>query len=53
MVLEATPLTLDASAWYADRTWVGVGLLVAMLAWAFHAALGGKPMFGALLQERD
>jgi serine/threonine-protein kinase len=53
MVLEATPLTLDASAWYADRTWVGVGLLVAMLAWAFHAALGGKPMFGTVLQERD
>jgi serine/threonine-protein kinase len=53
LVLEATPLTLDASAWYAGRTWTGVGLLVALLAGAFHASLGGKAMFGDALLERD
>jgi hypothetical protein len=53
MVLEATPLTLDATAWYAGRTFAGVGLLVVLLACAFHAVLGGKPVFGSLLAETD
>jgi serine/threonine-protein kinase len=51
-VIEATPLTLDPSAWYAGRTWAALGLLVAILATAFHAALGGKPMFGNAFVER-
>jgi succinate dehydrogenase hydrophobic anchor subunit len=53
LVLEATPLTLDASVWYAGRTWTGIGLLLVIAGFAFHAALGGKPMLGDALLDRD
>ncbi len=42
-VLEAAPLTLDLDAWYADRSFLALGLLAVVAAVAFHVSLGGKP----------
>jgi serine/threonine-protein kinase len=42
--LQTLPLTLDTELWYADRTWLGLGFLLAVAALAFRNALGGKPM---------
>jgi serine/threonine-protein kinase len=49
--LLRTPLTLDWSAWYAGRSFAVLGFFVALLAFAFHASLGGKPLFGRRLLE--
>ena len=51
--LSYTPLTLDASAWYAGRTLIGLGLLAGVLVYAFHVALAGKSWIGSSLLERD
>jgi hypothetical protein len=53
LVLEATPLTLDASAWYADRTLLSLGVLGGLAIYGFTMALAGKPLLGKLLTERD
>ena len=46
IALSQLPLTLDLSRWYAPRSLVVVGLLVALAVAAFRVALGGKPAFG-------
>lgn len=53
LVLEATPLTLDVSAWYADRTGLALLLLGGISIYGFSTSLAGKPYFGNLLVERD
>ena len=50
-VLIRSPLTLDASAWYAPRSFTVLLLLAALLVVACHKSLGGKPMFGRALLE--
>ena len=36
------PLTSDFSAWYADKGLIVVGLVLALAAWSFRNALGGR-----------
>ncbi len=50
-VLVRTPLTLDWSAWYAGRSFAVLGFFAALLLFAFHTSLGGKPLFGKVLVE--
>jgi serine/threonine-protein kinase len=45
--LGAFPLTTQMSAWYADTSLAGMLLMAAIAFYAFHTALGGRPMFGA------
>jgi Protein kinase domain len=49
--LAHVPLTLDTSAWYAGRSFLGLGLLAALALYGFHTSLGGKPMLGAALED--
>ncbi len=51
VVLVRTPLTLDASAWYAGRSFVTVGLFSALLIASAYLSLGGKPIFGKALLD--
>jgi serine/threonine-protein kinase len=43
------PLSLDPSAWYAGRSVITAGMIVAVAAWAFYRSLGGRSPFGAAL----
>jgi serine/threonine-protein kinase len=49
--LSLVPLTLDTSAWYARRSFLDLGLLAALAFYGFWTSLGGKPMFGAALED--
>ena len=51
VVLSATPLTLDWSAWYAGRAFAVLAFFTALLVAAFYISLGGKPVFGKALIE--
>ena len=51
VVLVRTPLTLDASAWYAGRSFATVGFFVILLAASAYVSLGGKPLFGKVLLD--
>ena len=53
LVIEATPFAADPGTWYADRMWLTLALLAGALAYGFHTALGGKPMFGSAWVDRD
>jgi hypothetical protein len=44
--LTGGPLTLDVSRWYAGHGWFLVAVTLAIVAWAFHTSLGGRPLFG-------
>ncbi|MEO6172468.1 MAG: hypothetical protein ABIP02_05065, partial [Arenimonas sp.] len=52
-VLEATPLSLNFSLWYADRTMASMILIVGLLLYGFWISLGRKPIFGSAWLERD
>ena len=41
------PITADFSAWYAGRTIFMLAFVVVMSGYAFHTALGGRPLFKA------
>jgi hypothetical protein len=45
-LLNGAPLTLDLSRWYAGHGLLLVAAALAVVAWAFHTSLGGRPMFG-------
>ena len=49
--LSATPLTLDASSWYAGRSYFVLAACAALAIYGFVVSLGGKPMFGRPLFE--
>jgi hypothetical protein len=50
--LLVLPLTLDFSAWYADRMWFGLAVLAIVTGTGVYLALAGRPVFaGALLQD--
>ena len=51
VVLAQAPLTLDWSTWYAGRSFALLAFFVALLLFAFHTSLGGKPLFGKALLE--
>jgi hypothetical protein len=40
------PLSLDQSAWYAARSAITAGMIIAVAGWAFYRSLGGRPAFG-------
>ena len=44
--LGAAPLTLDFSLWYAGHGLFLVAVFLAVVGWAFHVSLGGRPAFG-------
>jgi serine/threonine-protein kinase len=48
-VLNFAPLTLDFSAWYAQRSLLALLAVGALSVWAFRTSLGGKPLFGSAL----
>jgi hypothetical protein len=43
----AFPLSLDSSRWCAGRSFFVLMVLASLASYGFHAALGGKPVFGA------
>jgi hypothetical protein len=49
--LGAAPLTLDASSWYAGRSYFVLAACAALAIYGFVVSLGGKPMFGRPLFE--
>lgn len=49
--LDLVPLTLNTSAWYAGRSFLDLAVLAALAFYGFHTSLGGKPMFGAALED--
>ncbi len=49
--LSAAPLTLDASSWYAGRSYFVLAACAALAIYGFVVSLGGKPMFGKPLFE--
>ena len=50
-LLWTPPLTLDLSRWYAGHGLFFVAIFLAVVAYGFKVSLGGKPMFGARLEE--
>lgn len=46
-LLAAFPLTFDVSRWYAGRSLLVLLFFAGLAAYAFHAALAGKPILGA------
>ena len=40
------PLTADFSVWYAGASLFALLSVAAMAAFAFHASLAGRPLFG-------
>jgi hypothetical protein len=50
-ILTGAPLTLDLSAWYADRSLIAMLAVGGLALYGFYTAVGGKPLFGAALLE--
>ena len=51
LLTTCTPLTLDFSRWYAWRTLVIAGLLLAIAVWGFRAAMGRRRILSAAMLE--
>jgi serine/threonine-protein kinase len=51
-VISAVPATLDLSAWYIDRTALGVGVVAVLMAWGFKNAIAGQTVFHDPLAEK-
>jgi serine/threonine-protein kinase len=49
--LVVPPFTLDLSRWYAGHGLFIVALFLAAAGWGFYTSLGGRPLFGAALEE--
>jgi hypothetical protein len=45
IVIYATPITLDPSAWYFGRSLGVLIVLLAITVYGFYTSLGGKPLF--------
>jgi serine/threonine-protein kinase len=45
MMTTQLPMTLDASAWYASSGFTVIGVLVALVVYAFRTSLGGRRVF--------
>jgi serine/threonine-protein kinase len=51
LMLVLSPLTLDLSRWYAGHGLVFFAIFLVAVAYGFKVSLGGKPAFGAKLDE--
>jgi serine/threonine-protein kinase len=51
VLLEASPITLDFSQWYAGRSLFAVSLFVGIALYGFRIALGRRPIFGTVALE--
>jgi len=51
LLLEVTPLTLDWTVWYADRTWLTGLVLATILVYGFRTALASQPLFGGVFDD--
>jgi serine/threonine-protein kinase len=51
-IVMAAPATLDLSAWYIDRTALGLGVLAVLLGWGFKNAIAGQAVFRDPLEEK-
>jgi len=45
-LLTELPLTVDASLWWAPRSFVALAVVAAIGVYGFRTALAGKPAFG-------
>jgi serine/threonine-protein kinase len=50
-VLVLFPITSDFSAWYAGSDIFTLACIAALTGYAFHTALGGRPLFKGFLEE--
>jgi len=50
-LLTNFPLTIEASAWYAGISLVGILLMAAIAFYGFYNSLGGRPVFGSAVLE--
>jgi serine/threonine-protein kinase len=50
-VVDFVPMTLDPSLWWAGRSFLVFGVLLALSAYAFYTSLAGKPMFGGAFED--
>jgi serine/threonine-protein kinase len=50
-VTDGLPPVQDVSAWYAGTTMVGGAVVAALVGWAFLISLGGRPLFGEMLDD--
>ena len=50
-VLILFPITTDFAAWYAGSAIFALAFIVVLAGWAFHTALGGRPLFKEALLE--
>jgi hypothetical protein len=52
LVVSFLPATLDLSAWFIDRTALGVGAIAVLLGWGFRNAIAGQAVFHDPLEDR-
>jgi len=50
-VMSDVPLTTDLSAWWSTPTVLTVALVFGLVAFAYHAARGGEPLFGQVVTD--
>jgi serine/threonine-protein kinase len=50
-LLQAAPITVDFSQWYAGRSVVALSLFVGIALYAFRISLGRRPILGAVALE--
>jgi hypothetical protein len=51
-LLDHSPLTVDASSWYAPNSWLVLALVTGVAVYAFRVSLAGRPILsGAFLNE--
>jgi hypothetical protein len=50
-ILTGAPLTLDLSAWYADRSLIAMVVIGGLALYGFYTSLAGKPAFGAAILD--
>jgi hypothetical protein len=50
-LLILSPITLDFSRWYAERSLLALLLFVALALYGFRIALGKRPVFGMVALE--
>jgi hypothetical protein len=44
-ILSDYVMTSDFSAWYADRSLMGLAMMAGLALYGFHTALAGRPLF--------
>ncbi len=44
-LLRFSPLTLDPSTWYAEASFLSLGVVLGLTVYGLHVSLGGQPLF--------